>query len=310
VNPAPDAQPASAAEGLAFDARWNSIGADYFSTMGLPLLRGRAFTRTETDSPGAPAVVIIDEALARKLWPDGEALGQRVQWDEADDNRTGGKATLEIVGIVRATRHDIGQKEAGPALYVPFAQGYRSNVFFHLRPAHDNAAAAEALLGPVRRAVREVAPGLPLFKVQTFRQHLESNLEIWLTQFSSALFLFFGGLSMLIAVVGIYGVKSYAVSQRTREIGIRMALGARPGAVQSMILREGAAVVLAGISLGLLLGAGLGRVLAATFTDLEAFHPLVFAAAAAAFAVAAMAACWLPARRATRVSPLTALRSE
>jgi hypothetical protein len=253
-------------------------------------------------------VAILDEVLARRLWPDGNALGQRIAWDR--DAHSGETTSMEVVGIVRATRTDVGQKQAGPAIYVPFAQGFHPNIFFHIRPAHDNAAAAEALLGSVRRTVLETAPGLPLFAVRTFRQHLESNLDVWLTKCSSALFLFFSGLSMLVAVVGIYGVKSYAVSRRTREIGIRMALGAPPGTVQSMILREGAGVVLTGIGLGLLLGLVTGRIMAATFTDMEAFHPLVFGAAAGAFALAAMLGCWLPARRATRVSPLTALRSE
>lgn len=328
VTPGPDAKPATAAEGLAFDARWNSIGADYFATLGIPLLRGRAFTAAETEAKGTPAVVIIDEALARKLWPDGDALGQRLQWAEADakraaSNDSGGigeqqdisaraneSRTVEIVGIAKSTRSDFGQKEAGMSIYVPFAQGFQSNVHFHVRLAANNAAAAAALVDPVRRAVREAAPNLPVFSVKTFRQHMESNLEAWMTRIGSALFGFFGVVSMLVAVVGIYGVKAYSVSRRTREIGVRMALGARPGEVRAMILREGAVVAFSGIGLGLLLALGVGRAMSALFVDIPAFDGLVFAGAAVAFAAASLAACWLPAGRATRVNPLEALRAE
>jgi ABC-type antimicrobial peptide transport system permease subunit len=294
----------------------------------MPLLRGRAFTAAEVDSTGAPKVAIIDEALARKLWPEGDALGQRIQWAEADAKRaassdTGGigeqqdvaarageNRAVEIVGIVKSTRSDFGQKEIGMNIYVPFAQGFQSNVHFHVRLAADNAAAAAALVDPVRRAVREAAPNLPVFSVQTFRQHMESNLEAWMTRVGSVLFGFFGFVSMLVAVVGIYGVKAYSVSRRTREIGVRMALGARPGEVRTMILREGAVVALSGIGLGLLLALGVGRAMSALFVDIAPFDGLVFGGAAVAFAVASLAACWLPAVRATRVNPLEALRAE
>lgn len=330
VNPAPDTKPATAAEGLAFHARWNSVGADYFSTLGIPLLRGRAFTAAETDAAaaGSPPVAIIDEALARKLWPDGDALGQRIQWAEADAKRAaandsggigeqqdisaraGETRTVEIVGIVKATRGDFGQKEPGTNIYVPFAQGFQSNIHFHVRPVAATSATAAALVDPVRRAVRDAAPSLPVFSVQTFRQHLESNLEAWLTRVGSALFGFFGLVSMLVAVVGIYGVKAYSVSRRTREIGVRMALGAQRSEVRTMILREGAVVAFSGIGLGLLLALAVGRAMSALFVDIPPFDGLVFAGAAVAFGVASLAACWLPAVRATRVNPLEALRAE
>ncbi|MBI2510422.1 MAG: ABC transporter permease [Opitutae bacterium] len=328
VNPSPEAKPATAAEGLAFRARWNSVGADYFATLGIPLLRGRAFTAAETEGAGTPPVAIVDEALARKLWPDGDALGQRLQWAEADAKRAassdsggigeqqdiaaraGDSRTVEIVGIVKSTRASFGEKQPGTTIFVPFAQGFQSNVHFHLRPAVDTPAAAAALVDPVRRALREAAPGLPVFSVQTFRQHMESNLEAWMTRVGSALFGFFGLVSMLVAVVGIYGVKAYSVSRRTREIGVRMALGAQPGAVRAMILREGAVVAFSGIGCGLLLALGVGRAMAALFVDIAPFDAWVFGGAAVAFAIASLAACWLPAVRATRVNPLDALRAE
>jgi len=314
-QPPPGAKPATAAEGRAFSAAWNSIGRDYFAAMGLPLLRGRAFTQAETESKDAPLVAIIDEGLARKLWPDGDALGQHIQFAESDGARDpAGEAraptTMEVVGIVPATRLDIFAKEPGRAIYVPFAQGFMSNVHFHVRPATPGAAAALSLIDTVRRELRAAAPGVPIFKVRTFRQHRDASIEFWVVRTAAIVFSVFGGLAMLVAVVGIYGLKAYAVSRRTREIGIRMALGAEPGRVRNLILREGLAMILTGLELGLLLGLGLGRLLANVFADFQAFELLSFAAATFILFTAALAACWLPARRATKVSPLKALRTE
>ncbi len=315
LEPAAGAKPATAAEGRAFSAAWNSIGRDYFAAMGLPLLHGRTFSAAETDVAGAPLVAIIDEGLARKLWPDGDALGQHIQFAQSDAPRdsTGrppAPPTLEIVGIVPSTRLDVFDKEPGQAIYVPFAQGFMSNVHFHVRPATAGPAAAQALLDSVRRELRTAAPGVPVFKLRTFGQHRDASIEFWAVRSAALLFSLFGGLAMLIAVVGIYGLKAYAVSRRTREFGIRLALGAEPGAVRNLILREGLALSLTGIGLGLLLGLGVGRLLATVFVDFRAFDAPAFAVAALALFAAAQFACWLPAQRATRVNPLDALRAE
>lgn len=330
LRPAKDAKPATAAEGLAFDAHWNSVGADYFPTLGLRVVRGRGFTAAECEQPGAPRVAIIDEALAARLWPDGDALGQRIQYADADAARGAGGAsgggtvsaseniaarpgdrdTLEIVGIVPVIRSTLFSKQQGVAVYVPFAQGYQSTVQFHVRPAGDSPDAAAALLDAVRREVRAAAPGVPVFKVRTFRQHLDASVDIWLTRIGALLFSLFGGLALLLAVIGLYGVKAYSVARRTREIGIRMALGAEPGAVQGMILREGLVMTLSGGALGLLLAFGLGRLCAGMLYEVSPTDPLAFTFAPAALFLTAMLACWLPARKATRVNPLQALRTE
>lgn len=329
LRPDKDAKPATAAEGLAFDAQWNSVGADYFPTLGLPVLRGRGFTAAECEQPGAPRVAIIDEGLAAKLWPDGDALGQRIQYANADAARAaddaggspvsasenivarpGDSDTLEIVGIVPAIRSSLFAKRKDFGVYVPFAQGFQSTVQFHVRPAADSPVAAAALLDAVRREVRAAAPGVPVFKVRTFRQHLDASVDLWLTRIGALLFSLFGGLALLLSVVGLYGVKAYSVARRTREIGIRMALGAEPGAVQGMILREGLVMTLSGGALGLLLAFGLGRLCAGMLYDVSPVDPVAFTLAPAALFVTAMLACWLPARKATRVNPLHALRSE
>jgi len=328
LHPARDAKPATAAEGLAFDANWNGVGADYFTTLGLPLLRGRAFTKAEAENKGGPAVAIIDEVLAKKLWPDGNALGQRIQYANKDatkaptdkggglhaehdaDTRPEETGTIEIVGIVPPIRTSMFRKESGSAIYVPFAQGYQSTVQFHVRTAANTPAAAGALIEAVRRTVRAAAPGVPVFKVRTFRQHLDASVDLWIVRVGAILFSTFGGLALALAVVGLYGVKAYSVARRTREIGIRMALGAEPGEVQRMILREGLGMILTGSVLGWLIALGLGRICASMLYEVSPVDPLAFALASAALLVTALIACWLPARKATRVNPLTALRAE
>ncbi len=314
LRPAPDVKPATAAEGKAFSADWNSVGTAYFDAMGLPLRRGRVFTAAEVQDKEAPPVAIIDEVLARKLWPDGDALGQRVEFAPRDRIKAAGQSdvpkTIEIVGIVPGFRADLFDKEPGGAIYVPFAQGFMGNVHFHVRPATPGPAAAQALLDSVRRELRAAAPGVPIFKVRTFRQHVDASVEIWAVRAGALMFSLFGGLAVVVAIVGIYGLKAYAVSRRTREIGIRMALGAEPGRIRNLILREGLVMALTGIALGLLLGVGVGQLLASVFVDFSPFDPLAFGVAASGLLAAAMAACWLPAKRATTVNPLTALRAE
>ncbi len=314
ANPAPDAKPATAADGLAFRANLNGIGADYFNTVGLPLLRGRAFSMAEAMHQPSPKVAIIDEVLAKKLWPEGDALGQRIQFAEKDPTQAKGgeetKAQIEIVGIVPYTRGELFEKDPGGMLYLPFAGGFQSNVFFHLKFAptagRDTAATADL----IRRTVREVDPAIPVLSLKTFAQHLDGNMELWIVRAGAALFSIFGALALTLATVGVYGVKAYSVARRTREIGIRMALGARRETVQWMILREGAVMLASGIVLGLLLAAGTGKLISGMLYNVGALDPLAFTIAPVVLAAAALLATWLPARRATRISPMAALRTE
>jgi putative ABC transport system permease protein len=305
ARPGPDAKPATVAEGLALKAAWNSVGADYFVTVGLPVLRGRAFTDAEATRPG-PKVAIIDEALARKLWPDGDALGQRVQY--ADEKQ---EETIEVVGVVPVTRHQLfADEEAAGAIYLPFARGFQSDVSFFVR-FHSLTPENEALTADLlRRTVREVDPSLPIISLQTFTHYLNSNLDLWIVRAGAALFSIFGGVALGLAVVGLYGVKAYSVARRTREIGIRMALGAQPGMVLRMIMREGSIMLLTGLGLGLLLSAATGKILSGILFEIGAFDPVAFASALTLLTAAALFATWLPARRATRINPMVALRTE
>jgi ABC-type antimicrobial peptide transport system permease subunit len=193
-------------------------------------------------------------------------------------------------------------------VYVPLAQDYRGNVHFHVRPAAG--ASVAALREEVRREIGAVAPGLPLYRVTTFGQHLAGSLEHWGVHLTAGLFTAMGALATLVALVGIYGATSYAVSRRTREIGVRMALGATPARVLAMVLGEGLHVAAAGVGLGLALGLGLGRLLAGVFVDLAGFDPSSFTIAALAVLASCLVAVLLPARRATAVNPSVALRAD
>jgi predicted permease len=328
LRPGPEDKPATAAEGLAFDAVWDSVGADYFNTVGLSILRGRAFNEAEAAQPHGPVVAVIDEALAKKLWPDGDALGQRVQFaaDNAPVAKGGGGSTMgmsndlsgeakpdetiEIVGIVPATRHALFEKEPPGAIYLPFARGFQSNVTFFIRFRSLLAGTEASTADLLRRAVREVDPSIPLISLKTFPQHLDANLQLWVVRAGAALFSIFGGLALSLAVVGLYGVKTYSVARRTREIGIRMALGAQRAAVMRMIMREGSIMLLCGVTLGLLLAIVTGKILSGILYQIGALDPVAFTTAPLVLALAALIATWLPARRATRVNPITALRTE
>jgi predicted permease len=315
VHPASDAKPATAAEGLAFEVAWNSVGADYFSTVGLPVTRGRGFTEAEATQPG-PKVAIIDEVLAKKLWPDGDAVGQRIQYADqkggtSADFNSEEKESMEIVGIVPATRHALFEtEEPVGGIYLPFARGFQSDISYFVRfrsLASSNEAATADLL---RRTVRDVDPSIPILALRTFAQHLDSNLDLWLVRAGAALFSVFGALALGLAVVGLYGVKAYSVARRTREIGIRMALGAQAGAVLRMIMRESSIMLFSGIIIGLLLAIASAKILSGILYGVHALDPIAFTVASLVMTTAALIATWLPARRATRVNPVQALRGE
>ncbi len=320
VHPAPDAKPATAAEGLTFNPWSNSIGADYFATVGLPLLHGRSFTAAEATQPGGPAVAIIDEALAKKLWPEGDALGQRIQLampenappeksaDDSGEIKRG--ESIEIVGIVPATKGRFFEKNPAGALYLPYAHAFHSDAFFLVHftslPPSNEAAMADVL----RRTVQSVDPQLPILELRTFTKHMEANPLLWILRAGAALFSIFGGVALGLAVVGIYGVRAYSVARRTREIGIRMALGAQGKTVLWMILREGFVMIAAGLALGFLMALGIGRIVSNILFDVSSTDPFAFTIAPVVLMTAALLATWVPARRATKISPMAALRTE
>ena len=326
ANPAPDSKPATAADGLAFDADWNSVGAEYFSTVGMPVVRGRAFNPAEAMHQTGVKVAIVDDVLAKKLWPDGDALGQQIQFAAKDAPRanSGGrggvgsfaepaaetKTQIEIVGIVPRTRQSLFEKDPSGALYLPFAGGFQSNVFFHIKFAPNAGRDSMAATDLIRRTVRDVDSAIPILELKSFAQHLDSNLQLWIVRAGAVLFSIFGGLALGLAVVGLYGVKAYSVARRTREIGIRMALGAQPGMVLRMIMREGSIMLLSGVAIGLLLAVATAKILSGILYQVGALDPVAFTVAPLLLAAAALIATWLPARRATHVDPIQALQTE
>jgi predicted permease len=283
------------------------VGADYFDALRLPMRRGRGFTAPEEDSPAGPPVAVIDEPAARQIFGDADPIGQSVQL--ADDDAPV-KTRYTIVGVASGVRHDLIDRSAVPHVYLPAGRHYRGNVHVHVRLAGTGPAAETAMIGTLRRAIRDADERVPVLQLRTLGQQRDSNLVLWGVNTGARLFSVFGGVALLLAIIGVYGVKSYVVSRRTREIGIRMALGATPSNVLWLVLREGLTLTVIGVAAGLLLAWAVARAVSGLLYQVSALDPLVFVAAPAILAASAMAASYLPARRATRVLPITALRTE
>ena len=299
--PAPEGQ-----EEAGVSASYAVIGADYFDALRLPVLRGRGFTRGEEDTPGGMPVAVVDEPLARQLFGGEDPVGQIVQFSKREGKDS---PTFQVVGLVAGVREDMFDKTPTPHVYVAFGQNYRGTMNLHVRVAGAGATEA-AMLGTIRQELRAADPGVPVLSLKTLRQHRDGSVELWAVNTGARLFSVFGGVALLLALIGLYGVKSYLVSRRAREIGIRMALGATRGDVLWLVLREGLMLTLTGVGLGLLLSWGLGRLLSGLLYEVSALDPLVFSVAPLLLTAAAMLAAFVPARRATRVPPLAALRTD
>jgi predicted permease len=283
------------------------VGADYFDALRLTMLRGRGFTPTEEESAAGPRVIIVDEPLARQLFQTEDPIGQQVQFARGDTRDT---AAYTIVGVSAGVRHDLFDKAPVPHIYLPFGQHYRGNVHVHVRVAGGGGQADVAMLGTMRQEIRAADDQIPVLQLRTLAQQRDDSLLLWAVNTGARLFSVFGGVALLLAVIGVYGVKSYVVSRRTREIGIRMALGATPSNVLWLVLREGLTLTFVGLAFGLLIAWGVARALSGMLYQVSALDPVVFAIAPLLLTGAAVAASYFPARRATRVLPLTALRFE
>jgi len=247
--------------------------------------------------------------LARRLFGADDPIGQMIRYTERPGETAGqDRQPMEIVGIAAPIRDELFDRDGGPAVYEPWGRHYRGNMFIHARAAQSGT--ERELLQSIRAAVRAYDPRLPLVESTTMQAFHERSLALWAARSGGRLFLAFGLLALLLAAIGLYGVKSYVVAQRTREIGIRMALGARRADVLAMVLKEGAILSAAGVAVGLPLAALLGFALSRMLYDVKPLDPVVFISAPLVLGVAALLASWLPARRATRVTPLTALRRE
>jgi predicted permease len=287
---------------------FTAITPGYFDAIGVHLLRGRDFTVTEADNKDSPRVAIIDEKMATKLFPSGDALGQRIRYTQAPAD--GSPAEMEVIGIVNWHRHEVQNESPQRRIFVPLAQGYNGNVYFHVRLTSTDRRAVAAMIPTLRQALREVDSNLPILTITPFTDLLEKSVGLWIVRLGAVLFGVFGGIALLLAVVGVYGVKSYAVARRTREIGIRMALGAHPRDVFALIMKQGALQTGFALGIGLLLALAAGRLLAQILYEVSPADPAALLTSSVMLSAAALLACYLPARRATKVSPMAALRTE
>ena len=296
----------------AADARSRSVGAvfsvvgrDYARVLGLPMLGGRDFSDAELAPGSGERVAIIDDSLAEELWPGEAALGRLIQFLDAEGPEA--RQPLLVVGLIPAVKHSLGDPRPYPHVYVPLGQHYESEMTLQLRVAGGG---ERAMLDTVARVVRDVDERLPVLSVATWRDHLDAGLDARLLRAGAGVFSVFGGIALLLAVLGVYGVKSYVVSRRTREFGIRIAIGAPPRVLLSQVLREGGRITTIGIGIGLLLALGAGQFLQSILYGVNSIEPVVLVTAPLILLAASLLASYIPALRATRVDPTVALRSE
>jgi putative ABC transport system permease protein len=278
--------------------QFNIVSPDYFRALGIRVTRGRVFT--ERDQEGAPPVAVINETLARRIWPDENPIGKRLTVGR------GRSATIEreVVGVFA----DIKQREldSDPLLQicVPYAQVQMRTLYLAVRGRID----ASSLLAPVREQIKALDPDLPLTDLALWNERLAGSIAP--RRVTTWLLASFAAIALLLAVVGLYGVMSYLVAQRTREFGIRMALGAKMADILRLVVGHGMKLVLLGLAGGVLVSLGLTRMLGGLLFGVQPTDPITFAVVSLLLAAVGTLACWLPARRAAKVDPMVALRCE
>jgi putative ABC transport system permease protein len=272
----------------------SSVGPDYFKTMEIPVLRGRGIV--ESDRRGSPDVALVNETLARTLWPDSDPLGRMLQMDDL---------RVQVVGVARNAKYDEATEDPRPFLYLALAQ--HSNIDRETVIAR-SASNSPITASSVRDEIRGLDPALPVFDVKSFNQVLQDRADK--QRGISALFAVFGVLALTLAALGLYGVMSYAVTRRTREIGVRLALGATPRQLVRLVVEDGFHLALVGIGIGTVLAYPLASALGALIFGVQMADLVTFAAACAVLVIAAIAAALVPAARAANLDPVAALRAE
>jgi macrolide transport system ATP-binding/permease protein len=274
----------------------NPVSAGYLDTLGIPLVRGRDFT--STDHLGSPLVVVINETMAQRFWPGEDAIGKRFKF-------FGDEGFSTVIGIARNSKYNAVAEDPTPFIYRSIKQNYTPAATLHVRAAGDAAGLASA----VRAAMREIDPTLSVFNVRTLEEQVFQSLAP--LRINVVVLVAFGALALLLASIGLYGVANYSVSQRTREIGVRMALGARRSSVLSLVLGHGLLLVAIGIVIGLVAAIAMAsQVPPALLPDTSTRDPLTLAGTSILLAIVALVAILIPAWRATRIDPLVALRTE
>ncbi len=275
------------------NASFDSVAGDFFKVVGIPLLRGRFFTEADNDEK-APKVMIINEALARRFFGEEDPLGRLLHFKEA---------AWEIVGVVGNVRQFQLDIEPQPQVY--YAQVYFP---WYTSIVVRTQVPPLTLAAEVRRAVQAVDPDQPIANLGTLERSVGNALQT--RRIMLTLLGLFAATALVLACIGIYGVTAYSVAQRTREMGIRIALGAGAGQVIALVMRGGVRLVLVGLGIGAGCSVGAGFLIASQLYNVSKADPIVFALVAVALLAATLAACWLPARKATRVDPITALRAD
>jgi predicted permease len=285
--------------------RMKYVGAGYFETMGNPVMAGRSLTWA--DSQNGASVALLSENLAREYWGEpAKAIGKRVR-------RTSKTGWVEIVGVVGNERQDGATKPAPPTIYWPMrvSQEIGGQAFVQRSLAYvirSSRLQSPGFLAEVQQAVWSINPTLPLARVRTLQQIYDQSMAQ--TQFVLVILGIAASVTLLLGLVGIYGVIAYIVSQRRREVGIRMALGAQSNTVQRIFVSRGLSLPAIGLAVGLIGAAGLMRLLSSMLFGVNPFDPLTYIAVAASLGSVALIATWLPARQASRIDPMLALRSE
>jgi predicted permease len=274
-----------------------TVTPDYFRALGIPLLRGRGFT--DADRAGTPAVAIIDASAAKTLWPNEDAIGQRIRYVWNHD-------WITVIGVIGDVKRDSLSGTAAPSLYLPMSQSFPQEMLVVIRTSSD--ADAASLAPALRTAVAAVDPTVPVSDVRLLDGLVAESAAR--ARFAALLLALFATVALLLGATGIYGVMSAAVSCRTREIGVRMALGATSRGVMHMVLRESVAVTIAGILLGVAGAIAAGGLLRGLLFGVGTVDVTVLAAVAALLAVVSILASLAPALRSSRVDPLSAIRAE
>ncbi len=278
--------------------QYNMVSPAYFDALRIPVHQGRTFT--DADDEKAAKVAIVNQTMAKKFWPDQNPLGKRFSTKSASG------PFIEIVGVVQDGKYKGVVEEPQPHFYLPFSQSYMPLRTIHIR----SSVPPETLATQVQSQIRGLAPNLPVSEMQTLDQALQGLNGYLFFRLGAQLTGAMGLLGLVLAVVGVYSVASYAAAQRTQEIGIRMAIGATPGDILKMVLRQGLGIVAVGLIAGLAAAFAGTRLLADLFYGVKPSDPITYAAVATLLLAVALLACWIPARRATRVSPTVALRFE
>jgi predicted permease len=307
VSGSPERSPSERAEAV-----MRAVAADYFEAMRIRLIEGRQFT--PRDDATAGRVILINASLARQLFPTGHALGSRFRFAAFPDR------DWEVIGVVADVKTARLDADAPPTIYYSQLQAPENRLSLAIRvacpttsitgPGNAESCVPNAVIGAVRRAVATSDPSVSVYAAGTMEQQVTDSPAVFARRYPLLLIGLFAATALVLSVVGLYGVISYAVAQRTREFGIRLALGSSDGGIRGLVLQRGAVVASTGVAIGVPVAFGAARLMRGMLYGVDASDPLTYVVACVVLAAVALLASWIPARRATRIQPTVALRSD